>query len=61
MKNNDDPRLLARKQRIDAERRADAIARRRQETLRLTTPGLATPGTIARLVKPVPTGHYWTR
>jgi hypothetical protein len=46
MKNAEDPRLLAHKREVDTERRAQAILRRRQETLALTTPGLATPGTV---------------
>ena len=50
MKNAEDTRLLAHKRRVEAERKADAIARRRQETLRLTTPGLATPATIHALM-----------
>lgn len=54
MKNNDDKRLLANKRRIDEERRQKAIARRRQEFLRDTTPGVATPASVfkARPVKP---------
>lgn len=46
MKNNDDNRLLENKRRIDAERRAKAIEREQQATLRRTTPGTATPLSI---------------
>lgn len=48
MKNKDDDRLLANKRRIDEERRARAIDRRKQETLRRFTPGTATPASIIR-------------
>jgi hypothetical protein len=46
MKNYEDTRLLERKRRIDAERKAQAILRRRQQTM----PGLATPATVAKAV-----------
>lgn len=48
MKNSDDRRLLEHKWKVDAERRAAAIDRRRQDTLRRTTPGVATPATVMR-------------
>jgi hypothetical protein len=46
MKNNEDTRLLAHKRKVDAERKAQAILRRRQQTM----PGFATPATIAKAV-----------
>lgn len=45
-KMNEDQRLLEHKRRVEAQRRADAIARRRQEDLRDTTPGVATPASL---------------
>lgn len=52
MKMIEDPALLAHKRRIEAERRERAIARRRQEMLRATTPGLATPALLAKKAQP---------
>lgn len=50
-KMNEDQRLLEHKRRVEAERKAAAIARRRQQDLRETTPGTATPASTARLFK----------
>jgi hypothetical protein len=46
MKNYENTRLLDHKRRVDAERRAQAILRRRQQTM----PGFATPATVAKAV-----------
>jgi hypothetical protein len=46
MKNYENTRLLDHKRRVDAERKAQAILRRRQQTM----PGLATPATVAKAV-----------
>jgi hypothetical protein len=57
-KRGEDDRLLARKRRIEAERREKAIARRKQEFLRATTPGVATPATVMPpRRKPTDEGH----
>lgn len=50
VKMNEDKRLLEHKHKVDAERKAAAIARRRQQDLRDTTPGVATPSSIARFL-----------
>lgn len=50
-KMNEDLRLLEHKRRVEAQRKADAIARRRQQELRDTTPGTATPASISRFIK----------
>lgn len=44
-------KMLAHKQRVDAERREAAIARARQDTLRRITPGTATPASVMPRVK----------
>jgi hypothetical protein len=48
IQNND---LLAHTQRVAADRKAKAIARRRQAVLQDITPGTATPGTVARYIR----------
>lgn len=46
MKNSENTRLLDHKRKVDAERKAQAILRRRQATM----PGFATPAIIAKAV-----------
>lgn len=45
--------LLAHKRRVEAQRRADAIARRKQNVLHAITPGTATPASVAPFIRKV--------
>lgn len=46
----EDPKFAAHTKRVAAERRLRAVERKRQATLRATTPGVATPASVMAFV-----------
>lgn len=51
MKTTENTALLDHKRKVDADRRAAALERQRQDTLRRITPGTATPLSIRQQVQ----------